>query len=578
MPRVSLRTKLLGAVLVVLLPVLALFFYDYYTDLHRRTDAVLDSQTQTAQTVAVLVDATFGSLQDVAWSFARDPVILTFDPNTIDPYLRQFAELYPLDSDIAIFTSDGSNVGSMRVLPTPRPGVADREYFQRVMATNEPFISNVIVSRATGEPIGVAAVPIRNDAGAPIGVAIVSLRLEFSKILQILASVNRQPGQHIFITDRQGILAFHTRQPEICRELLDVSSHPAVREALRTGQFRGTTESGIVLPGSRLMAVTRASGSGWLAGITVPTDVALAPVRESLRVTLAGYIAILLLSVLAALWLAQRLLEPLERIRQHAIALGRGQLQQRVNVRTGDELQTVGEAFNTMADEVQSAARLREEFMTVASHELRTPLTTIRGYSQLLLRKDKDETNRKALDAIVRSTERIDHLVQDMLEVSKIRSTGVQLDKEQFDLAELVRVLADQLQLISPRHRLIVRAKGPVDVNADEERIEIVLTNLIDNAVRYSPQGGDVEIEVADRDQEVEVTVIDHGLGIPEDKQKRVFEPFFQVYPATAGLGGMGLGLYTSKQIVEAHRGHIWFESEEGKGSAFHISLPRRDP
>lgn len=575
MPRLSLRTKLLGAVLVVLLPVLALFFYDYYADLYRRTEAVLDSQMQTAQTVAVLVDATFGSLQDVAWSFAKDPVILTFDPNTIDPYLRQFAEVYPLDSDIAIFTSDGSNVGSMRVLPTPRPGVADREYFQRVMATNAPFISNVIISRATGEPIGVAAVPIRNDAGAPIGVAIVSLRLEFS---QILASVNRQPGQHIFIADRQGILAFHTPQPEISRELLAVSSHPAVREALRTGQFRGMTESGILLPGSRLMAITRASGSGWLAGITVPTDAALAPVRESLQVTLAGYIAILLLSVLAALWLAQRLLEPLGRLREHAIALGRGQLQERVNIRTGDELQTVGEAFNTMADEVQSAARLREEFMTVASHELRTPLTTIRGYSQLLLRKDKDETNRKALDAIVRSTERIDHLVQDMLEVSKIRSTGVQLDKEQFDLAEMVRVLADQLQLISPRHRLIVRAKGPVDVNADEERIEIVLTNLIDNAVRYSPQGGDVEIEVADRDQEVEVTVIDHGLGIPKDKQKLVFEPFFQVYPATAGLGGMGLGLYTSKQIVEAHRGRIWFESEEGKGSTFHFSLPRRDP
>jgi len=267
-------------------------------------------------------------------------------------------------------------------------------------------------------------------------------------------------------------------------------------------------------------------------------------------------------------------LKPLLRVRDFALAEGQGRPEARGNTETSDEL----ERGNAADGNDRRAAQLTEQFMTVASHELRTPLTTIRGYSQLLLRKEKDETNRKALEAIVRATERIDHLVQDMLEVSKVRSTGLGLEKVKFDLAQMARDLASQLQVISPKHRLIVKQTGPVEVRADEERIEIVMINLIDNAIRYSPGGGDVEIEVAVRGPDAVVTVVDHGLGIPKEKQEHIFEPFFQVYSPVAGIGGAGLGLHTSKQIVQAHGGKIWFESQEGKGSAFHFSLPLRDP
>ncbi len=111
-------------------------------------------------------------------------------------------------------------------------------------------------------------------------------------------------------------------------------------------------------------------------------------------------------------------------------------------------------------------------------------------------------------------------------------------------------------------------------MDGDRERIEIALRHLLDNAIRYSPEGGDVDVEVVAVDGFAMVTVIDHGLGIPTEKQMRIFEPFFQVYPALAPFGGVGLGLYISKRIVEAHGGKIWFESEEGKGSRFHLTLP----
>ncbi len=572
MPRLSLRTKLLGAMLLAVVPVLALLIYDYFTDLSSRTETVLDSQQQTAQTVAVLVDATFSSLQDVAWTFAKDPVILTFETDRIDAYLHEFEPLYPQYSDIAIFTSDGSNIGSLRPTPPPRPNVADREYFRQVMATNAPYVFDLILSRATGKPVAGTAVPIRGQDGNPIGVTIVALAVEFFP--QILTPVNPQPDQNIFITDRTGRLAYLSSRPDLPWEERDVSSSPMVQTALNEGQFRGIAAPDILFPERRIIAATRAPKSGWLAGVSTPEQATAAQLYNALQVKLLAYIAILLLSIVGALWISEQLVGPLGRLARQALALGRGQMGQRVDITTGDELETVGEAFNAMADEVQRALQIREEFITVASHELRTPLTTIRGYAQLLLRKAKDEEDRKALETMVRSTERMDDLVQDMLEITKIRAQGVQLVKTRFDLVELATNLATRLQPLAPRHHLVGRGDQQLEIEADPGRVEMVLTHMIDNAIRYSPQGGEVEIEVARRNAEAVVTVTDHGLGIPKEKQEQVFAPFFQMYPAIAGFGGMGLGLYISKQVVEAHGGKIWFESQEGKGSSFHFSLP----
>lgn len=120
------------------------------------------------------------------------------------------------------------------------------------------------------------------------------------------------------------------------------------------------------------------------------------------------------------------------------------------------------------------------------------------------------------------------------------------------------------MQATTEKHRLLLCSADPVWVKGDRERLDIALRHLVDNAIRYSPEGGDVDVEVVEVDGFARVTVIDHGLGIFGVKQKHVFEPFFQVYPALAPFGGIGLGLYVSKRIVEAHDGKIWFESEEG--------------
>ena len=154
----------------------------------------------------------------------------------------------------------------------------------------------------------------------------------------------------------------------------------------------------------------------------------------------------------------------------------------------------------------------------------------------------------------------------------------MELHPQRFDLAALVREVVTAMQTLSEKHRLLLRVDGPALVDADRNQIEVVLTHLIDNAIRYSPKGGDVEATVAKGDGQVVVAVKDQGIGIPEERQRHVFEPFFQIQPAIAGYGGMGLGLYISKEILQRHGGRIWFESKEGQGSTFYFSLPVPSP
>ncbi len=566
----SLRTKLLVGAFVIIAPLLAIIVYDYVSDYERRTNGLLDGQLQTAQAVAALVDDTFDGNVDVAWAIGETPLIKTLDPQSVRPYLVHLNAFFPDYDDIAVVDASGTCVG-IAAAPMPCPSAVGRSYFDRVMATNGPAISEVLISRVTGIPIIVTAAPIRGEDGRPIGVVIIAQ--DIMAVPEKLATVGLREGQAIYLADTTGRLAFHTARPDLSWEERDVSSHPPVRSALEGIPFRSASTRGI-FGDERLVATARTPKYGWVVGVSVPTQIALAPLQQDMQIKLLGYAVMIVVTLLIALFVAAYLLRPLRELAAHAIALGRGDIRRRVAIQTGDELQDLGEAFNRMADEVRRALRLREDFLTVASHELRTPLTIVKGYSQWLLPKEEDEAKRKAIQTIIRQADRMTELVQDMLEVSQIEAGRLELHKERFDLTALAGEVADRMQTLTEKHRLLSIAEAPVFVVADRERMAVALTNLVDNAIRYSPEGGDVEITVTQNEREAMVSVRDRGLGIPREVQPRVFEPFFQVYPAIAGFGGLGLGLFIARQIVERHEGRIGFESEPGKGSRFYFALP----
>lgn len=222
--------------------------------------------------------------------------------------------------------------------------------------------------------------------------------------------------------------------------------------------------------------------------------------------------------------------------------------------------------------------KLKDQFIAVAAHELKTPVAVMKGFAQALLRTDIDmpAPRRKMLDAINRGSDRIDRIVQDLLDISRFHAGRLDLVMEKIYILDLVAQVADRMSLSATKHQIaLARSPRFVVVLGDRDRLEQVVVNLIDNAMKYSPGGGQVEVTVALEGKEAVVNVSDRGVGIPADKQGHIFERFYRAHTGTPfDYGGMGVGLYISKEIVSRHGGRMWFTSREGEGSVFSFSLP----
>ena len=232
----------------------------------------------------------------------------------------------------------------------------------------------------------------------------------------------------------------------------------------------------------------------------------------------------------------------------------------------------------------QAAQRIKDDFLSIVSHELRTPLTSIQGYSQLLearLRTERnDESKEMSHLRVIRSqVSRMRRLVDDLLDVSRIdRRGGVSIEPIDFDIAEEVREAVARIGREQTDRRIEISAPAALQVHADRDRLDQVLSNLLENAVKYSPDGGPVQVSVEGRGAEVEIRVTDTGVGIPAEHRENVFERFYQADGDAGGrrFGGLGLGLYISRAIVDAHGGRIWAAANrDGGGSIFAFRIPR---
>ncbi|HEX6291538.1 MAG TPA: GAF domain-containing protein [Herpetosiphonaceae bacterium] len=242
--------------------------------------------------------------------------------------------------------------------------------------------------------------------------------------------------------------------------------------------------------------------------------------------------------------------------------------------------QVVG-AVAVVRDVTQQKAleQLRVDFIAAAAHELKTPITTLKGYTQLALMRLRSNLDRsrlqRALQTIDAQADRVVHIVQKLMDVSRMQVGRLDLQLEVVDLVAVAHTAVTQAQTMTSRHELTLEAPAELKVMADRLRISHVIQNMLDNAIKYSPEGGLIEVGLARRDDDVYVTVRDHGVGVPRDKQAQIFEPWYQAHGETVGeVGGMGLGLSVSKEIVALHGGRMWCESTEGSGSVFGFALP----
>lgn len=230
-------------------------------------------------------------------------------------------------------------------------------------------------------------------------------------------------------------------------------------------------------------------------------------------------------------------------------------------------------------DAMNEALRLREEFISVAAHELRTPLTTVYARLQLverrLARNDLEPTAiQRDISLVRQAADRLRTLIDRLLDISRIRSGQLQLDREATDLATMIESVASMLGETSDREIRVRAARSPDSYQAilDGVRIEEVLVNLIDNAVKYSPRETPIDVELTSGNGAIRIAVRDRGPGIPPDERVRIFEPFHRTSQSAPGVG---LGLHIAKEIVELHGGTLRLEVPADGGSRFVVTLPR---
>lgn len=247
-------------------------------------------------------------------------------------------------------------------------------------------------------------------------------------------------------------------------------------------------------------------------------------------------------------------------------------------IREGGQRAGIVHVFRDIS-EYKEIDQMKSDFVATVSHELRTPLTSILGFSKTLLRRDANfsEASRQSfLNEIVREGERLARLIEDVLSVSRIEAGNLRLDSKPVEVAAAVNHVIQNLSRLTTIHKFVINvAEEITPVMADADKLHQVLLNLVVNAIKYSPDGGEVIVSANQEDDFVRFEVADRGLGIKEEHLPHIFERFYRAGPrSTRGATGTGLGLYVSQNLVEQMGGQIWAESEPGKGSRFYFRLP----
>jgi two-component system phosphate regulon sensor histidine kinase PhoR len=250
---------------------------------------------------------------------------------------------------------------------------------------------------------------------------------------------------------------------------------------------------------------------------------------------------------------------------------------------TGEKLQKMFKQLEHEQTELQKAERIRKDFVINVSHELRTPLASIQGYTETLLdgALHDPEHNTKFLSIIRQNAERLGRLTADLMTLSRLELRTTRFQFASYYVNDLIADCVDSMRPIADKKRVAItieRTADNVEVFCDSESVHQVIANLLDNALKYTPEGGAVTVGAQPRDGDVEIFVRDTGIGIPPEELPRLFERFYRVDKARSReLGGTGLGLAIVKHLVRAQGGNVRVESQVGKGSTFIFSLPVQD-
>lgn len=240
--------------------------------------------------------------------------------------------------------------------------------------------------------------------------------------------------------------------------------------------------------------------------------------------------------------------------------------------------------------ELEQLDKLKTQFLSMASHELRTPLTAVSGFMQIARRRmsrmagandiptpwrDEAQKSDETLEMANRQAKKLARLIDELLDVSRLQQGRVEMRLAEIDLADVVREVAERMRLLSKGHEIEAQIEGAAPIVADRDRIEQVFENLVGNAIKYSPDSGRIDVLLRVNGSNAIVSVRDQGIGVAPGEVEKIFGLFYRSPdPRADHVGGLGLGLYISREIVSRHHGKLWAERNADAGTTFHVTLP----
>ncbi len=394
----------------------------------------------------------------------------------------------------------------------------------------------------------------------------------------------RRNGGRLLVADRDGKIVVDSYDYRTGERVQEAEAYAVLNgvSVQEYGFYRTDRDGTDVWSGVYVSALLDTNGQKNGALLLMTSIQPLMDALSLLRTRMLIIFAAAILVVAVAIGMITRLLtRPIRDLSEGIRSMGEGDFTKKVRVRGKDEMAQLAAAFNQMEDQVRSLDETRSQFVSNASHELKTPLTTMKILLESILyggEMDR-ETREEFLTDIDKEIDRLSSVVKDLLTLSHIDSRKLKMKREMLYLADVVQESIERLKPISGKRNQTVTfdVEDECEMVGDEGKLEEVSYNLIGNAVKYTPEGGEIRIHLARSGRNAVLTVKDNGVGIPAEDIPHIFDRFYRVDKArtrTGEEGGTGLGLSIVRQIVRLHAGTVTVDSEVGSGTVFTVTLP----
>jgi signal transduction histidine kinase len=478
--------------------------------------------------------------------------------------------------------------------------------FQRALK-GLPYYSPVYFVQ-NSEPYMTITLPIEQFAGTTIGV--VQAEVNLKHVWDVVSGIKAGQAGYAYVVERSGDLISHRDISLVLqrRNLAHLDQVKAAFQAAASGTRPDVTLA-YNIDGNKVISASAFIPSlRWVVIIERPVEEAYAPLRASTLRTAALLLVAFTMAILASFFMRQRVVRPLETLRRGVERIGKGDLNHRLDMKTGDDIEILADEFNDMAlhlrdaytglerkvaertqaltvanQKLAEASQLKSQFLANVNHELRTPLSAIISYGGLIL-SDTDgrisPLQKENLQDLLKNAERLLHLIDDLLDISAIEAGRLAVHMESTDVKEIVRsavaTIEPNLNKADVQVIQTIAPNLPI-LNTDRDKLRQIILNLLDNAAKFT-EHGEIRISAARQNGSLKLIVSDTGIGIPEQELSRIFEEFHRFGSANGKkYRGTGLGLAITKRLVNLLDGSIEVSSKIGEGSNFTVTLPLHD-